>query len=92
MYKNCGKWTLTYRSEKLITRLRQDTEAVQIIEEKTIRVAVGDIQRYAKGSAKGSPWKGQVQNDDHLFVIGVGRLDKSRWLQEKGREKDWDLV
>ncbi|XP_039532218.1 uncharacterized protein LOC120482209 [Pimephales promelas] len=26
---------------------RQDTEAVQILEEKTIRVAVGDIQRYA---------------------------------------------
>lgn len=38
---------LPYRSEKLITRSRQDTEAVQILEEKTIRLAVGDIQRYA---------------------------------------------
>lgn len=39
--------TLPYRSEKLITRSRQDTEAVQILEEKTIRVAIRDSQRYA---------------------------------------------
>jgi len=34
--------TLPYRSET-----QQDTEVVQILEEKTIRVAVGDIQRHA---------------------------------------------
>nr|XP_055027021.1 uncharacterized protein LOC129416681 [Misgurnus anguillicaudatus] len=39
--------TLPYKSEKLITRSRQDAEAVKMLEEKTVRVTVGDCQRYA---------------------------------------------
>ncbi|XP_063766006.1 uncharacterized protein LOC134882305 [Eleginops maclovinus] len=39
--------TLPYRSEKLVTRSRQDTEAVRILEEKTVRVTVEGVQRYA---------------------------------------------
>lgn len=39
--------TLPYRSEKLVTRSRQDAEAVRILEEKTVRVQVNGVLRYA---------------------------------------------
>lgn len=38
---------LPYRSEKLVTRSRQDQEAVRLLEAKTTRVDVDGIQRYA---------------------------------------------
>lgn len=39
-------WTLPFRNEKLITRSKQDTAAVRILEEKTIRAQVDGVQRY----------------------------------------------
>lgn len=39
--------TLPYRSERLITRSRQDAEAIQKLEEKTVRVTVDGVKRYA---------------------------------------------
>ncbi|KAL7866046.1 hypothetical protein SRHO_G00112930 [Serrasalmus rhombeus] len=39
--------TLPYRNEKLVTRSRQDTEAIQMLEQKTVRVAVDGVLRYA---------------------------------------------
>ncbi|KAL0992601.1 hypothetical protein UPYG_G00095580 [Umbra pygmaea] len=39
--------TLPYRSERFITRSKQDTEAVRQLEEKTIRVEVNEVRRYA---------------------------------------------
>ena len=38
---------IPYRSEKLVTRSRQDQEAVHLLETKTTHVEVGGIQRYA---------------------------------------------
>ena len=38
---------LPYRNEKLITRSKQDTAAVRTLEEKTVRVEVDGIDRYA---------------------------------------------
>ncbi len=38
---------LPYRNEKLVIRSKQDTEAMRILEEKTIRVEVKSVQRYA---------------------------------------------
>ncbi|XP_055013773.1 uncharacterized protein LOC129410260 [Boleophthalmus pectinirostris] len=38
---------LPYRSERLITRSRQDAEAVRILEKKTTRVMVDGVNRYA---------------------------------------------
>lgn len=38
---------LPYRNEKLVTRSKQDTEAMHMLEEKTIRVEVKGVQRYA---------------------------------------------
>ncbi|XP_073722462.1 uncharacterized protein [Misgurnus anguillicaudatus] len=39
--------TVPFRSEKLVTRSRQDQEAISILETKTIRVEVDGILRYA---------------------------------------------
>ncbi len=39
--------TLPYRSEKLVTRSKRDQEAVKLLEEKTVRVNVDGVQRYA---------------------------------------------
>ncbi|KAL3979043.1 ATP-binding cassette, subfamily B (MDR/TAP), member 9 [Sarotherodon galilaeus] len=39
--------TLPYRSERLITRSRQDAEAIQRLEERTIRVTIDGVNRYA---------------------------------------------
>lgn len=39
--------TLPYRNEKLITRSKQDKEAMELLEKKTIRVKVDGIERYA---------------------------------------------
>lgn len=39
--------TVPFRSEKLVTRSRQDQEAINILETKTIRVEVDSILRYA---------------------------------------------
>lgn len=39
--------TLPYRSERLITRSREDLEAVRILEDKTTRVMVDGVNRYA---------------------------------------------
>lgn len=38
---------LPFRSERMVTRSRQDQEAVNLLEERTIRVQVGDTLRYA---------------------------------------------
>lgn len=38
---------LPYKSEKIITRSREDTEAFRMLEEKTVRVEVDSIQQYA---------------------------------------------
>lgn len=38
---------LPYRSEKLVTRSRQDKEAIALLEQKTVRVDVEGTQRYA---------------------------------------------
>lgn len=38
---------LPYRSERLITRSRQDAKAIQRLKEKTIRVTVDGVRRYA---------------------------------------------
>lgn len=38
---------MPYRSEKLITRSKQDKDAVRMLEEKTVRVEVNGVQRYA---------------------------------------------
>lgn len=38
---------LPYQSEKVVTRSRQDTDAIRILQEKTIRVDVGGVKRYA---------------------------------------------
>ncbi|KAF1394225.1 hypothetical protein PFLUV_G00024320 [Perca fluviatilis] len=38
---------LPYRSEKLVTRSRQDTEAIRILEEKTLRMEVDGVLWYA---------------------------------------------
>lgn len=48
MLRDCGKWIpWPYRSERLITRSRQDAKAIQRLEEKTIRVTVDGVRRYA---------------------------------------------
>ncbi|CAI5672528.1 unnamed protein product, partial [Oreochromis niloticus] len=39
--------TLPYWSERLITRSRQDAEAIQRLEERTIRITVDGVNRYA---------------------------------------------
>ncbi|KAM9753665.1 uncharacterized protein ACNS7B_006885 [Menidia menidia] len=39
--------TLPYQSERLITRSRQDAEAIRRLDEKTIRVTVDGVKRYA---------------------------------------------
>lgn len=36
-----------YLNEKLITRSKQDNATIKLLEEKTVRVNVGNIQRYA---------------------------------------------
>nr|XP_055025291.1 uncharacterized protein LOC129415362 [Misgurnus anguillicaudatus] len=36
-----------YQSEKVVTRSRQDTEAIRILQEKTIRMDIEGVQRYA---------------------------------------------
>ncbi|XP_028314116.1 uncharacterized protein LOC114470250 [Gouania willdenowi] len=38
---------LPYQNEKLITRSKQDNTAIKLLEEKTIRVQIDDVQRYA---------------------------------------------
>ena len=38
---------LPYRSEKLVSRSRQDKEAIDLLEERTVRMEVDGIQRYA---------------------------------------------
>lgn len=38
--------TLPYRSEKVVSRSRQDAEAIHILEEKTIRINVNGVQQY----------------------------------------------
>lgn len=39
--------TLPYRSEKVVSRSRQDAEAIHLLEEKTIRIDVDGVKRYA---------------------------------------------
>lgn len=48
---------LPYRNEKVLTRSRQDQESIQILQDKTLRVDVKGIQRYATPllRAKGMP-------------------------------------
>ncbi|XP_073764219.1 uncharacterized protein [Danio rerio] len=38
---------LPYRSDKVVTRSRQDAEAIRILEEKTVRINVEGVKRYA---------------------------------------------
>ncbi|KAG1936295.1 hypothetical protein F2P79_018645 [Pimephales promelas] len=39
--------TLPYLSEKVVSRSRQDAEAIRLLEEKTIRIDVNGVKRYA---------------------------------------------
>nr|XP_055052534.1 uncharacterized protein LOC129438043 [Misgurnus anguillicaudatus] len=39
--------TIPYRNEKLVTRSKQDTQAISMLEKKTIRVEVNGVKRYA---------------------------------------------
>lgn len=39
--------TLPYQSEKVVSRSRQDAEAIRLLEEKTIRIDVNGVKRYA---------------------------------------------
>lgn len=69
LYQNVERlWqldVLPYRSEKVVTRSREDQEAIKLLEDKTQRVDVGGVQRYATPLLRksGAPkLKGSIQS------------------------------
>ncbi|XP_049329393.1 uncharacterized protein LOC111189354 [Astyanax mexicanus] len=65
-----------YRSEKAVTRSKQDHEAVQLLQEKTVRVEVNGIKRYATPLLR-------TRNMAHLRASEDATLPQLRSIERK---------
>ncbi|KAK7939924.1 hypothetical protein WMY93_003250 [Mugilogobius chulae] len=78
---------LPYRNEKLITRSKQDTVAIRLLEEKTVRVQIDGIQRYATPLL----WKGLPPlTATKEAVIGHLRGTESRLLKDPAKAASYN--